>query len=115
MIAADTRLDSLLAMFPDADLKTEGGREYVHLPKLRFKVGEVTKEMDALLCLTAEGSYLTRLFLAESIPERPNVHGASWIPPRMILGRTWHTWSWQDVPASPPLIQVLLAHLKALQ
>lgn len=115
MIAVDSRLDSLLEMFPDAVMKTEGGREYVYLPKLRFKVGNVAKEMDALLCLTAEGAYLTRLFLAESIPERPNVHGAAWIPPRMIFGRTWHTWSWQNVPASLPLIQVLLDHLKALQ
>ena len=115
MIAVDARLDSLLAMFPDVAMKAEGGREYVYLPKLQFKVGNVTKELDALLCLTAEGSYLTRLFLAEPIPERPNVHGAAWIAPRMIFGRVWHTWSWENVPASLPLIQVLLAHLKVLQ
>jgi hypothetical protein len=112
---AEDRLDSVLPMSPGAAMKAEGGRDYVYLPLLRFRVGEVTKEMDALLCLTAEGAYLTRLFLAQPIPERPTVHGASWIQPRMILGRMWHTWSWQDVPASLPLIQVLRAHLKALQ
>ena len=115
MITADARLDSLLGMYQDAAIKTEAGKEYVYLPKLRFKVGEAPKEMDALLCLTAEGAYLTRLFLAESIPERPNVHGAAWIAPRMIFGRVWHTWSWQNVPASLPLIQVLLDHLNALR
>jgi hypothetical protein len=115
VIATDTRLNSLSGMIPDAEIKTDGGREYVYLPQLSFHVGTTAKEMDALLCLTPEGSYLTRLFLADAIPERPNVHGASWIPPRMILGRTWHTWSWQDVPASLPLIQVVLAHLKALR
>ena len=115
MSVDEDRLGSVLPISPGASMKTEGGRDYVYLPQLRFRVGEETKEMDALLCLTAEGSSLTRLFLAQPIPERPTVHGASWIQPRMILGRVWHTWSWQDVPASLPLIQVLQAHLKALQ
>jgi hypothetical protein len=111
--AADDRLVSLRDVSPQATLKTEGGIEYVYLPKLKFQVGWVTKEMDALLCLTAEGAYLTRLYLAEPIPERPTVHGAGWVS-RTILGRTWHTWSWRDVPATLPLIQVLLDHVKAL-
>ena len=113
MNLADDRLASLRDISPQASLKTEGGNEYVYLPKLKFQVGAVNKELDALLCLTAEGAYLTRLFLAEPLPERPTVHGAGWAT-RTILGRTWHTWSWKDVPATPSLIQALLDHVRAL-
>lgn len=108
------RLASLLQLVPNAVPKDDAGREYVWLPELQVQLGEDVRTMDALLCLTAEGSYYTRLFLAQSIPERPTVHGAGWIQ-RMIFGRNWHTWSWKDVRAEQPLIVILREHLGALK
>ena len=72
--------------------------------------------MDALLGLTPQGSYLTRLYLSQPIPERPQIKGntANWTI-WSLLGRTWYTWSWQNVPASLPLIQMPPDHLKPVE
>ena len=97
-------------------MKTEGGQEFVFLPRLFIPIGEASLQRDALLCPSAHTNYPTRLFLSEAIAERPTIRGsaANWTV-HTILGRTWHTWSWTGVSADLPLLQVLLSHMAALR
>lgn len=107
---------ALAAVCTGAKVLNEAGYKYVYLPKLKFKVGGEVKCLDALLCASAHSGYPTRLFLEAQIIERPQINGmpANWTN-HVILGRNWWTWSWTGVPADLPAVQILLAHLKALQ
>ena len=115
-MSQDAHLDSLKALSPGATLYTEAGFRYVFLPKLKVRVGENTRELDALLCLCAHTGYPTRLFLEQQIAERQTIgtSPANWTN-HVILGRSWWSWSWTGVSADLPAPQILLAHLKALK
>lgn len=88
----------------------EGPYEYVYLMKLKVRVAGINHVVDAILCPAAHSGYTTRLFLSQAFPAR----GANWSV-HQILGRAWHTWSWQGVPAELPVAQMLLCHLDALK
>lgn len=103
-------LESLLASFPDAKVMPEGGIEYLYLPKLTFPSGASALKMDALLCPQRHGGYLTRLFLERPVPGK----GANWTT-HYILGKAWHTWSWNNVAAESPVLEILGSHLRALR
>ena len=96
--------------------KPFGYTDAVDLPAQPVDTGERRRVLDALLCPGPHSGYATRLFLAEPIPERDRIQGqaANWTV-HSILGRAWHSWSWQNVQASLPLHQMLLAHLHALR
>ena len=104
------QLAGIQASHLGAELLSDGSDEFIFLPRLPIQVGDERIELDALLCPRQHGGYDTRLFLAAPIPQRQRNWAA-----HNILGRTWHTWSWQGVSASLPLPQMLLAHLKALR
>jgi hypothetical protein len=104
------QLRTLAAVCPAASAMPEAGIDYVFLPGLKFTVGGKERTVDALLCPAQSGGYSTRLFLAEPVPER----GQNWTS-HVICGRTWQTWSWNNVPANLTLPQILLAHLVALR
>jgi len=104
------QLRTLAAMCPGASVIPEAGIDYVFLPSLKLTVGSEERMVDALLCPAQHGGYSTRLFLAQSVPER----GQNWTS-HVICGRTWQTWSWNQVPAELTLPQILLAHLRALR
>lgn len=112
----DSTLTALRAVCLGAVRHDEAGYKYVFLPKLKVKVGDSVKLLDALLCLSAHSGYPTRLFLETQIAERQTItgHPANWTL-HSILGRNWWSWSWTGVSADLPGVQVLLAHLKALQ
>jgi hypothetical protein len=107
---------TLTSVCQGAKLVTEGAQEFIFLPGLSVTVGDAVKTLDALLSPSAHSGYTTRLFLAASIPERPNIGAkpANWTT-HAIMGCTWHTWSWNHVSADLPLLQMLLAHLAALR
>jgi|SRR6185312_2710716 len=109
-------LASLKAVCAGAEEKQEAGHRYVYLPQLKVPVGGVVKVLDALLAITGESGYPTRLFLAEQITERQTIGDkpANWSQ-HSVLGRSWWTWSWRDVPVTLPEVQILLSHLRALQ
>lgn len=117
MISED-QLKSLVDICPKANLVTENSTQFVYLPELKITVGDDTKTLNALLCpsVHSSGSYTTRLFLSEQITERPNIGSqpANWTV-HTILGKTWHSWSWNGVSENLPLVQMLLAHLGALR
>lgn len=93
-----------------ASMMDESGREYIHLPALKLPEGCRPDQVDGLLCLSQHSGYLTRLFLAQVIPGR----GANWTA-HVILGRTWHTWSWNHVPSSLRPMEILAEHLRGLR
>lgn len=107
---AAAELEALRAICGSATLLSDAGRQYISLPALKITVGGEIKTLDGLLCPQAADSYTTRLYLSQAIPERRS----NWTAIN-ILGRTWHTWSWNNVPANIPLVQMLLAHVGALR
>jgi len=110
------QLCTLTNVCPGARLMTECGQEFVFLPDLSVTVGKAAMKLDALLCPSGHSGYATRLFLSEPITDRPTIRGqaANWST-HVVLGRTWHTWSWRDVSPGLPLLQILLGHLAALR
>lgn len=106
----EKQLREIQAHIPGARVVPDVGVDYIFLPALKISVGQEERVLDALLCPVQHGSYSTRLFLAEPIPQR----GQNWTT-HNILSRQWHTWSWNNVPASLLPMQILLAHLIALR
>jgi hypothetical protein len=104
------RLSPLQCLCETARALQEGGLDYIHLKNLKIRVAGQNYEVDALLCPMANTGYTTRLFLSQSFPQK----GANWSV-HQILGRAWHTWSWNNVPADLPLLQMLVCHLDALE
>jgi hypothetical protein len=107
---ADEQLQALAGLCASAQIVQEGGIVYVFLSKLTIRSGGVNHVVDAILCPAAHSGYATRLFLSQPFPAK----AANWTI-HQILGRPWHTWSWQGVPAELPLSQILLCHLDALE
>lgn len=110
MIQDAAEIEALRPLCSGAVPMAEGGTNYVFLPGLKVTVGDAPRELDGLLCPTQVGGYTTRLYLSESVHERQSNWNCS-----TILGRSWHTWSWNNVPANIPLVQMLLEHLRALR
>lgn len=106
MTVSPEALAELQQLCPDAAVVSEAGQEFIDLPGLGIRVGKETHKRDALLTLQAHSGYTSRLFLSEPIPGR----GANWRT-HTVLGRTWHSPSWKDVPPGRP-VEMLLQHLK---
>lgn len=104
------QLAEVAALVPGARVMPDAGIDYIFLPGLKVSVGQEERILDALLCPVQHGGYATRLFLAEPIPQR----GQNWTT-HNILSRSWHTWSWNNIPASLSPMQILSAHLRALR
>jgi hypothetical protein len=93
-----------------ASFKTEGWRKLIYMERLRFRVGAKEYVMDAILCLNHDNpTYPTKLYLAENVGG-----GLNWNETGYLLGRNWPTFSWKDVPADQPYIDILAAHLAPL-
>jgi hypothetical protein len=103
-------LVELNAICPGAKEMPEGGLFYVFLPALKISTAGQILELDALLCPQLRDGYATRLFLSQAVPDRGN----NWTT-HQILGRTWCTWSWNNVSASQRPAQILAGHLVALR
>jgi len=109
MIAAE-QIASLSTVCERAQVMSEAGVDMVVLDKLTVRVGGQAHKLDAVLCPSTHSGYTTRLFLSQSFPQK----GGNWTV-HQLLGRQWHTWSWQGVPADLPLLQMLMCHLDALR
>lgn len=110
MSLTDNDLVGLRKTTAEARLFHEGAKKYVHIPVLKVPVNGVTTDLEALLCPGEHSGYATRLFLSQQVPGK----GQNWTQ-HTILGKTWWTWSWRDVPSSLPLTEILLGHLRALR
>jgi hypothetical protein len=105
-LASPDELAEVKAICPGAVYVSEGGSEFVHLPTLKIPVGDRLETRDALLSLNPHTGYVSRLYLSAPIAGR----GQNWTS-HAVLGRTWHTPSWNNVPAGRP-IEMLPQHLK---
>lgn len=112
-----SQLSLLQAIYPDARQVEESSQSMVLLPTLKVALGSEFRAMKGLLHPGPHSGYTTRLFLSETLQaERPVIGSspANWTT-HILLGHAWHTWSWNQVPASLPLVQILIAHLDALR
>jgi hypothetical protein len=109
-VTDDAQLAGLRTICDRPERLAEGGTTYVFLPNVKVMAAGTVRVVDALLCPSQHSGYTSRLFLSTPVPER----GANWTQ-WQIFGRTWHTWSWQNVPSHLPLIQIVLEHLRALR
>jgi hypothetical protein len=89
---------------------TEGGKAYIYVSRLRLPAGCVPSEVEGLLCIQEHSGYATRLFLSHPVAGR----GANWSV-HHILGRVWHSWSWNNVSAQMRPAAILAEHLRALR
>lgn len=110
MSEQDNGLEELQEISPGAREYVETSVKYIHLPILKLPAGCVPSSVEALLCLAPRDGYTTRLFLSSPITGR----GANWTTHR-ILDKTWHTWSWNNVPGTLRPTQILAEHLRALR
>jgi hypothetical protein len=101
-------LGELRQICPGASLKTESGQTFVDLPGLKIRVGTEIMVRDALLTLQGHSGYTSRLFLSQPVATSRAVNWTT----HTVLGRTWHTPSWNNVVPSRP-VEMLLQHLKA--
>ena len=106
----ENQMSPLISLCPEAVVMADSGINYIYLPKLKVMSANISHTTDALLCPVKHGGYTTRLFLSTRIPGRGN----NWSV-HTILGRTWHTWSWNNVPDTLTPTQILSAHMRALQ
>ncbi|NJA08331.1 hypothetical protein HC024_21765 [Methylococcaceae bacterium WWC4] len=109
----EENLDGLRKVCDGAKVMPESGIDYIFLPELEVITTQTSRKIDALLCPAQHPSgYMTRLFLAEPFPGSGQSN--NWTQHR-ILERNWHSWSWQNVPATQSPAQILAAHLRALR
>ena len=103
-------LEELRAICAGAEPMSDGPLLLVYLPKLVVTVDGVGHELDGLLCLSQHQGYMTRLYLSKPFPNKRQ----NWTVTQLV-GRQWHCWSWQGVPASHRPAEVLAQHMTALR
>ena len=107
---SENQTGTITSLCPEAVVMADAGINYIYLPKLKVRSANTVHTIDGLLCPAKHGGYTTRLFLSARITGRGN----NWST-HSILGRTWHTWSWNNVPETLSPTQILSAHMRALQ
>jgi hypothetical protein len=103
------QMQKLRAIWPGAELWTEGGQPAIFLPSLEIKIRGESVVRGALLWPQAHGSYSTRLFLDAAVPAGQNWNPAS------VCGRSWQVCSWNGVPADMPWDEMVGSHLGAFK
>lgn len=109
-MTAELQLAALRRINRRAELWDEGGQPLVYLPSMQIQHNRGKVPVDGLLCPRSHGSYTTRLFLSQPFPNR----GQNWTV-HHIMGRAWHTMSYNNVPASLPWSEILAVHLGQLK
>ena len=108
MIAGE-EMPRLRRINPRAELWDEGG-PLVHLPGLIIRHGSADVKVDAILAPRSHSGYTTRLFLDRPFANR----GQNWTV-HQIMGATWHTMSFNNVPETLPWVAILAAHVGMLK
>ncbi len=108
MPVSEDAMHELRQVCPGAQEMVEAGISYIYLPGLKHP--SAPGSLDGLLCPQLYGGYTTRLFLSAAVPGK----GSNWST-HTILGRLWHTWSWNNVPANQRPAEMLAQHLRALR
>ncbi|MFL6605663.1 MAG: hypothetical protein ACJ8R9_30630 [Steroidobacteraceae bacterium] len=111
MSTDETELASLREISPQASLLQDGGIPSVLLPQTRLVTPSGVQIMDTVLCPKGLSGYVTRLLLERRIPEKGNLNWQQ----VMLLGRAWHTWSWNQVSPDQSWIRIFAEHARALR
>lgn len=109
MSIPDDRIEAFKKAFPDAYAFSEAGIDYVKIPNMPATLAGMKRTLDVILCPMKHGGYTTRLFLPEQISSK----GQNWTV-HIIQGKPWHTFSFNNVPSTLSLHEILLAHLMVL-
>jgi hypothetical protein len=107
----ESQLRGLLAISEQASVVKDGAILGVLLPDIRIQSPVGTEVMNAMLCPRGHGGYVTRLLLERRVQGRDQLNWQQ----VMAFGRNWQTWSWQNVPATQPWINIYVAHVRVLR
>ena len=111
MIDVGSALDGLREISPQAALHQDGGVPCVLLPQTHLTCPTGIVVMDTVLCPRGLSGYVTRLLLERKIPEKTNLNWQQ----VMVLGRAWHTWSWNQIFPEQPWIKIFAEHARILR
>ncbi len=67
--------------------------------------------MDVVLCPRGLAGHVTRLLPERRVDDKPNLNWQQVV----VLGRTWHTWSWNNIPADQPWLKIYAEHARLLR
>jgi hypothetical protein len=109
--SAEAELKSLREISPQASLHRDGAMTCVLLPQAHLASPAGIEVMDTILCPNGLSGYVTRLLLERRIAAKGNLNWQQ----VMLLGRAWHTWSWNQVSADQPWIRIFAEHVRALR
>ncbi len=113
MTFPDDQVEELKAVFGEISYGEEGGFSYFLIKGLALPDGCQPCQVDALLCPQTKEGYSSRFYFAERIntpsSRNWNANGV------LILGRTWHAFSWSVKAPDLRLAQMVGAHLKGLR
>jgi hypothetical protein len=106
----EAAMNELRAIVPGAQEMIEAGITYIHLPRTEAALRARHRGSIALHTAAQHSGYTTRLFLSQQV----NGKGANWTT-HQIFGKTWQTWSWNNVPSNIRPAQILRGHLEAFK
>lgn len=104
------KANTLANTWPSIRIITDASIQYVYIPNLKITCKGEDVVVEALLCPSKHGGYMTRLFISKPLTQACK----NWTQ-HAICGKTWHTWSWQGIPETLDLMQMILGHVRALR
>ena len=104
-------LESLRAISPQAILGDDGGVVYVLLPQTRLATPGGILVMDTVLCPRGLGGYVTRLLLEHKVEAKMQLNWQG----VMLLGRPWHSWSWNQIHPNQAWLRIYAEHARLLR
>lgn len=111
MTDEEQELEGLRGVSAQASIAPDGGVMCVVLPATRLSIPSGIEVMDTVLCPRGQGGYITRLLLARQVPQKGNLNWQTVV----LLGHTWHTWSWNNIPADQPWVKIFAEHARLLR
>jgi hypothetical protein len=110
-MGASEKFEKLKLLFPDAELKQEGGAAIAFLPRLVIDNQGKRVTVKALLWPYPRDSYTSRLFLDQKLDAPKARNWKAFV----IGGATWWACSWQGVPNEGSWAEILAGHLGAFK
>jgi hypothetical protein len=115
-VLPEEEVQELKAVFNEISSCSEGGIEYVLIPKMKMPEGCTPAVVDALLCPKARGDgYESRLFFATKVEcSHALKQPLNWNGSVRVLEQNWYAYSYK-VDANLRLKQMVAAHLGAFK
>lgn len=111
MSDGERELEGLRQISAKATLTQDGGVVCVLLPETRLATPAGVLVMDTVLCPRGLAGYVTRLLLERKVEGKPQLNWQG----LMLLGRPWHTWSWNQISPDQPWIRIFAEHARLLR